>query len=35
MLPNLNYTIQQMFWIIHAQIWCGKYEKGEESDKLR
>lgn len=22
-LPNMNFTLEQIFWIVNAQIWCS------------
>lgn len=33
LLPGLNYTQQQMFWISAANVWCSKYRP--ETMKLR
>lgn len=27
MLPNMNFTFLQLFWVLSAQIWCSHYDK--------
>lgn len=28
-LPRLNFTFDQIFWVRNAQVWCSSYTKGE------
>lgn len=29
LLPGFNYTVNQLFWIVNAQVWCTSIDNGE------
>ena len=27
-LPNINFTLNQLFWILSGQVWCSTHDSG-------
>lgn len=34
-LPNFNFTFNQLFWILSAQVWCSVHDSGLLSARYR